>query len=53
VATQSTMPRIAHGINQDRCQHLTKKKGRSKKCKSGKGDSTSLLWRSYPREHPS
>jgi hypothetical protein len=30
VATQAIMPRIADGINQYRCQHLTKKKGRSK-----------------------
>jgi hypothetical protein len=53
VATQATVPRNAHEINQDRCQPLTKKKGRSKRCKSSKGGSTSLLWRSYPRAHPS
>jgi hypothetical protein len=43
VATQATMPRIAHEISQGRFQHPTKTKGRSRKCKSGKGGSTLLL----------
>jgi hypothetical protein len=37
------MPRIAHGINQGRCQHPTKIEEGSRKCKSGKGSSTSPL----------
>jgi hypothetical protein len=53
VAMQATMPRIARGISQGRCQHPTKTKGGSRKCKSSKGSSTSLLWRSYVKECPS
>jgi hypothetical protein len=53
VAMQATMPRIARRISQVRCQHPTKTKGGSRKCKLGKGSSTSLLWRSYLKERPS
>jgi hypothetical protein len=50
VAMQATMPRIARGISQGRCQHQTKTKEGSRKCKLGKGSSTSLLWKSYLKE---
>jgi hypothetical protein len=43
VVIQTIMPRIAHGISQGRCQHPTKTEEVSKKCKLGKGNSTSLL----------
>jgi hypothetical protein len=43
VVMQATMPKIAHEISQGRCQHPTKIEEGSRKCKSGKGCSTSLL----------
>jgi hypothetical protein len=49
----ATMPRIAHEISQGRCQYPTKTEEGSRKCKLGKGSSTSLLWRSYLKERPS
>jgi hypothetical protein len=53
VVIQAIMPIIAHGISQGRCQHPTKTEEGSRKCKSGKGSSTSLLWRSCLKERPS
>jgi hypothetical protein len=53
VVMQATMPRIAHEISQGRCQHPAKTEEGSRKCRLGKGSSTSLLWRSYLKERPS
>jgi hypothetical protein len=53
VAMWAIMPRIAQGISRGRCQHQIKTEGGSRRCKSGKGSSTSLLWRSYLKEPPS
>jgi hypothetical protein len=53
VAIWAIMPRIAQGISRCRCQHQIKTEEESRRCKSGKGSSTSLLWRSYLRESPS
>jgi hypothetical protein len=53
VAMWATMPRIAQRINRGRCQHQIKTRKESRRCKSGKGNSISLLWRSYLKEPPS
>jgi hypothetical protein len=53
VAMWATMLRIAQEIRRGRCQHRIKIGEESRRCKSGKGSSTSLLWRSYLREPPS
>jgi hypothetical protein len=52
VAMWAIMPRIAQGINKGRCQHRIKTREESRRCKSGKGSSTSLLWRSYLKGAP-
>jgi hypothetical protein len=52
VAVWATMPRTVHEINRGRCQHQIKIREESRRCKSGKGSSTSLLWKSYLREPP-
>jgi hypothetical protein len=50
VAMWVIMPRIAQGISKGRCQHQTKIEEDSRRCKSDKGSSISLLWRSYLKE---
>jgi hypothetical protein len=53
VAMWAIMPRIAQGISRGRCQHQIKTEGESRRCKSDKGSSIPLLWRSYVKEPPS
>jgi hypothetical protein len=53
VAMWAIIPRIARGISRGRCQHQIKTEGESRKCKSDRGSSISLLWRSYLKEPPS
>jgi hypothetical protein len=53
VAMWAIMPRIAQGISRGRFQHQIKTEEESRRCKSDKGSSISLLWRSYLKEHPS
>jgi hypothetical protein len=53
VAMWAIMPKIAQGISRGRCQHQIKIEEGSRRCKSGKGSSTSLLLRSYLNEAPS
>jgi hypothetical protein len=53
VAMWATMPKIAHEIIRGRCQHRTKTEEENRRCRLGKGSSTSLLWRSYLKERPS
>jgi hypothetical protein len=43
VAMWATMPRIAQEISRGRCQHQIKTREESRRCKSGKRSSTSLL----------
>jgi hypothetical protein len=50
VAMWATMPRIVPGTSRGRCQHQVKTREESRRYKSGKGISTSLLWRKYLRE---
>jgi hypothetical protein len=44
------MPKFSQGISRGRCPHQIKTKEGSIRCKSGKGSSISLLWRSYLKE---
>jgi hypothetical protein len=52
VAMWIVMPRIAQEISRGRCQHQINTEGESRRCKSDKGSSISLLWRSYLKEPP-
>jgi hypothetical protein len=48
----ATMPRIVPGTSRSRCQHQIKTREESRRYKSGKGSSTSLLLEEVPEGAP-